>query len=91
MHSIAYDVLGCLEPYPDITYYIVLRRRPLFYGKMLSLTNTAHMHIYIHIYIHTYYMVHINTQLQLIKTLIRSTLLEACLDFSKHTPNPAKL
>jgi len=23
----------CEEPYPDITYTIVLRRRPLFYGR----------------------------------------------------------
>jgi len=26
----------CLEPYPDITYFIVLRRRPLFYGMFLE-------------------------------------------------------
>ena len=25
----------CEEPYPDITFSIVLRRRPLFYGKQL--------------------------------------------------------
>lgn len=23
----------CEEPYPDITYHIILRRRPLFYGQ----------------------------------------------------------
>ena len=23
----------CQEPYPDVTYHFVLRRRPLFYGK----------------------------------------------------------
>ena len=25
----------CEEPYPDITYHIILRRRPLFYGQFL--------------------------------------------------------
>lgn len=25
----------CEEPYPDITFHIVLRRRPLFYGKVI--------------------------------------------------------
>ena len=26
----------CEEPYPDVTYHFVLRRRPLFYGKFLK-------------------------------------------------------
>ena len=29
----------CEEPYPDITYHIVLRRRPLFYGNRLLLVS----------------------------------------------------
>ena len=24
----------CQEPYPDVTYHLVLRRRPLFYGEL---------------------------------------------------------
>ena len=30
----------CQEPYPDVTYTFVLRRRPLFYGKSFTVEMT---------------------------------------------------
>ena len=34
----------CEEPYPDVTYTFILRRRPLFYGISLNRNKIQKMH-----------------------------------------------
>lgn len=36
----------CQEPYPDVTYTFVLRRRPLFYGKSPAFENSYFIYPY---------------------------------------------